>query len=69
MVTRRPLVDEAALLAAASEVWKSLTRSDWMEAFLAHPRIGETRSVATLVDAIRKLVGSRTTKRNGLAKP
>ncbi len=44
MVARRPIVDEAALLASASNVWKSLPRSDWMEAFRAHPRIGESRA-------------------------
>jgi len=44
MVDRRPLADEAALLAASNETWRSLTRSDWMEAFHSHPRIGESRS-------------------------
>ncbi len=44
MVARRPLADESALLAAASETWRSLTRSDWMEAFRSHPRIGESTS-------------------------
>jgi OHCU decarboxylase len=43
MVARRPLADEAALLAASNEVWRSLRRSDWMEAFHSHPRIGESR--------------------------
>jgi OHCU decarboxylase len=43
MVARRPLADEAALLAASNETWCSLTRSDWMESFQSHPRIGESR--------------------------
>ena len=43
MVARRPLADEAALLAASNEAWRSLPRSDWMEAFQSHPRIGESR--------------------------
>ncbi len=43
MVARRPLADEAALLAAADETWRNLTRSDWMEAFHSHPRIGDSR--------------------------
>ncbi len=43
MVARRPFPDKAALLAAASEVWRGLLRSDWMEAFQSHPRIGESR--------------------------
>jgi OHCU decarboxylase len=44
MVARRPLLDESALLAAANETWRGLARSDWMEAFQSHPRIGETRA-------------------------
>jgi 2-oxo-4-hydroxy-4-carboxy-5-ureidoimidazoline decarboxylase len=42
MATRRPLADESALLAASDDVWLGLTESDWMEAFLGHPRIGES---------------------------
>jgi OHCU decarboxylase len=44
MVARRPLGDEAALVAASNETWRSLSQSDWMEAFQSHPRIGESRS-------------------------
>ena len=43
MASRRPLADEAALFAASNETWRSLPRSDWMEAFQSHPRIGESR--------------------------
>jgi len=43
MAARRPIPDEAALLAASNETWRNLTRSDWMEAFHSHPRIGESR--------------------------
>src|SRR6201993_660575 len=42
MAARRPLVDEAAVFAASNEIWRSLHRSDWMEAFQSHPRIGES---------------------------
>jgi len=40
---RRPLPDEATLLAASDETWRNLARADWMEAFRSHPRIGESR--------------------------
>jgi OHCU decarboxylase len=43
MVSRRPLADEAALLDASNETWHNLTRSEWIEAFQSHPRIGESR--------------------------
>jgi 2-oxo-4-hydroxy-4-carboxy-5-ureidoimidazoline decarboxylase len=46
MATRRPIVDEASLLAACDEVCQSLTESDWDEAFRSHPRIGESPAPA-----------------------
>ena len=42
MVARRPLPDEATLLAASDEIWRSLAESDWLEAFRSHHRIGES---------------------------
>jgi 2-oxo-4-hydroxy-4-carboxy-5-ureidoimidazoline decarboxylase len=44
LVARRPLLDEAALLAASKEIWCGLAESDWLEAFRSHPRIGESRA-------------------------
>lgn len=43
MAARRPILDEALLLRASDEVWRSLSEQDWMEAFESHPRIGESR--------------------------
>jgi 2-oxo-4-hydroxy-4-carboxy-5-ureidoimidazoline decarboxylase len=37
----RPFADEASLMTAADQVWSTMLEPDWMEAFLAHPRIGE----------------------------
>ena len=48
MSMRRPILDEAALLAACDEVWRNLASSDWMEAFRSHPRIGESRASSTI---------------------
>jgi OHCU decarboxylase len=42
MASRRPILDEMALLTASDEVWKKLPESDWIEAFRSHPRIGES---------------------------
>ncbi|MGA8151956.1 MAG: 2-oxo-4-hydroxy-4-carboxy-5-ureidoimidazoline decarboxylase [Terriglobales bacterium] len=42
MAVRRPLTDEAAVLSASNETWRSLRPSDWMQAFQSHPRIGES---------------------------
>ena len=37
----RPFTDEAALHASADRAWDALGRTDRLEAFAAHPRIGE----------------------------
>jgi OHCU decarboxylase len=41
MVAGRPYANDRALFAAAEREWWALDRSDWLEAFAAHPRIGE----------------------------
>ncbi|HJU87289.1 MAG TPA: 2-oxo-4-hydroxy-4-carboxy-5-ureidoimidazoline decarboxylase [Gemmatimonadota bacterium] len=42
----RPFHDAEALHHAAEEAWDALVRTDWLEAFAAHPRIGEDRRVS-----------------------
>lgn len=44
MADRRPFADIEALLTAASDEWWIRAEDDWLEAFAAHPRIGEQRS-------------------------
>ena len=39
---RRPITSESSLLAASDHIWRGLGSSDWLEAFHAHPRIGES---------------------------
>jgi 2-oxo-4-hydroxy-4-carboxy-5-ureidoimidazoline decarboxylase len=41
MLAARPYANDGALFAAAEREWWALDRSDWLEAFAAHPRIGE----------------------------
>ena len=40
MSARRPFADMKSLLDVADDVWRSLDRADWLEAFSRHPRIG-----------------------------
>ena len=42
----RPFADAPALHHAAEEAWDSLAHADWLEAFTAHPRIGDDRRVS-----------------------
>ena len=44
MAARRPFRTLAHLIEAADETWRALGEQDWLEAFRAHPRIGERRS-------------------------
>jgi OHCU decarboxylase len=41
MVERRPFDSRNGVLAAADEIWRSLSPADFLEAFAHHPRIGE----------------------------
>src|SRR5260370_42184791 len=47
MGSKRPIQDEASLLAASDVAWQNLREADWLEAFRSHPRIGETRGEKT----------------------
>ena len=44
MANTRPYKNEETLLAKADDVWWSLDRSDWLEAFRSHPKIGEKKA-------------------------
>jgi len=46
MAAHRPFADEAELFEAVDKTWSALAREDWLEAFLHHPPIGETRAKA-----------------------
>ena len=40
MIAARPFASDAELFNAAERSWWALDRADWLEAFAAHPRIG-----------------------------
>jgi len=44
MALMRPFITEAEMLEAADRIWWSLNADDWLEAFRAHPRIGERKA-------------------------
>jgi 2-oxo-4-hydroxy-4-carboxy-5-ureidoimidazoline decarboxylase len=43
VASKRPIHDEALLLATSDEIWRGLDETGWLEAFQSHPRIGESR--------------------------
>lgn len=46
MTAARPFADFAELLKRAEEIWRNLEAEDWLEAFAAHPKIGERKASA-----------------------
>src|SRR5712691_12977221 len=46
MTAARPFADVDELLTKADGIWSSLTAEDWLEAFRAHPKIGEKKAPA-----------------------
>jgi 2-oxo-4-hydroxy-4-carboxy-5-ureidoimidazoline decarboxylase len=46
MAAERPFANVAVLAAVAQRLWWSLAAADWLEAFAAHPRIGERATSA-----------------------
>lgn len=43
----RPFETLEELMAEAGRVWQSLSEADWLEAFRAHPKIGEKKAATT----------------------
>ena len=48
MSSARPDDDLAGVIARANEIWQSLDRDDWLEAFRSHPKIGEKKTAETV---------------------
>src|SRR5919201_3817473 len=42
----RPFADAEVLSAEADRIWWTLSEDDWLEAFRAHPKIGEKKAAA-----------------------
>jgi len=44
MTEARPFASNDALIAKAGDIWWALNTEDWLEAFRAHPKIGEKKA-------------------------
>ena len=49
-----PMWDVGQLLILGERVWRELGREDWLEAFRAHPKIGERRAAAPAGEDARR---------------
>jgi OHCU decarboxylase len=45
LAAERPFSSDEELADKAAEIWNRLAREDWLEAFAAHPRIGDVESL------------------------
>jgi len=69
MASCYPFADQQTMLQAADEIWWNLDQEDWLEAFRAHPKIGQrstskwsqqeqagtARAAATQLDELERL--------------
>ncbi len=57
MTARRPFETLGDLMRSASDVWRTLEESDWLEAFRSHPKIGEKKATAEVSTQSQKWSG------------
>ena len=55
MLAQRPYANDASLFAVCDEVAATLTEPDWLEAFAAHPLIGDVDSLRKKYAATKQL--------------
>jgi OHCU decarboxylase len=67
MLTQRPFADDDAVLAAAAAVAETLGDADWLEAFAAHPRIGDVDSLRKKYAATKNLAAGEQAGVDGAA--
>jgi OHCU decarboxylase len=61
MMARRPFAGDDAVLVAADEVAATLGEADWLEAFAAHPLIGDVDSLQKKYAATKALAAGEQT--------
>jgi 2-oxo-4-hydroxy-4-carboxy-5-ureidoimidazoline decarboxylase len=67
MAAARPFCAYSVMQEKADAIWRSLTRSDWLEAFAAHPQIGQSldpRADPSVVWADQEQAGMRSAAGN-----
>ncbi|KAA3630834.1 MAG: 2-oxo-4-hydroxy-4-carboxy-5-ureidoimidazoline decarboxylase [Proteobacteria bacterium] len=57
MLARRPFRDAGDVARAARDAWMQMSTRDWLEAFAAHPRIGDIDSLREKYASTREMAG------------
>lgn len=65
MLAARPFASPDAVEAAASQIASQLVRDDWLQAFAAHPRIGDLESLREKYSSTRRWASG---EQSGVAK-
>ena len=55
MLRQRPYASSYILQMSAEHIWRSLTDTEWLEAFAAHPKIGDLSSLHKKFSSTRSL--------------
>ncbi|MDR3616407.1 MAG: 2-oxo-4-hydroxy-4-carboxy-5-ureidoimidazoline decarboxylase [Candidatus Obscuribacterales bacterium] len=58
MTQGRPYASDQALFERAAQAWEKLSSDDWLEAFGAHPKIGDIESLKAKYSATKNLAES-----------
>jgi len=68
MANARPYKSVDAVRAAAEHVWRNVSREAWMEAFTAHPRIGDVNSLRKKYENTRQWASGEQSGVNAAAE-
>jgi OHCU decarboxylase len=68
MAASRPFTSVEGVLEAGDDVWQSLDAADWLEAFAAHPKIGERTASAWAAQEQSGVRGATAEVRDGLGR-
>jgi 5-hydroxyisourate hydrolase / 2-oxo-4-hydroxy-4-carboxy-5-ureidoimidazoline decarboxylase len=67
IAAERPFSGDEQLLAKATEVWNRLSREDWLEAFAAHPKIGDREALRSKFSVVAAWAGQEQAGIRGAA--
>jgi OHCU decarboxylase len=68
MMSRRPFADDAAVKAAAADAVGGMSEADWLEAFAAHPLIGDVESLRKKYAATRAMAAGEQASAAGASE-
>jgi OHCU decarboxylase len=68
MLARRPFADDAAVAATAASAAAGLGEADWLEAFAAHPMIGDVESLRQKYAATKAIAAGEQSAATGAAE-